>query len=148
MLEEMKVKFLTKDMFDECVSLYIDVFSREPWNEVYESREQIIPYFENSIANNYCLGYVAVCNDQIVALCVGAKKPWRDGIEYYIDEFCVHPDMQGKGIGSKFLKVVEEKVKEQGVRGMFLNTEKGYPAMKFYEKNGFSPVGNLIVLAK
>lgn len=148
MMESIEVKFLTRDMIDECVDLYINVFSREPWNDVIESRDQVIPYFENSIANNYYLGYVALRNHHVVALCVGMKKPWMQGMEYYIDEFCVHPELQGQGVGSFFLKEIEMLAKEQGVHGMLLNTDKEYPALKFYEKNGFRPIGNLIVLGK
>ncbi|NFE66003.1 GNAT family N-acetyltransferase, partial [Clostridium sporogenes] len=31
---------------------------------------------------------------------------------------------------------------------MILNTERDYPSCKFYEKNGFQVLGNLIVLGK
>lgn len=29
---------LKYDMLDDCVDLFIDTFSKEPWNDVYESR--------------------------------------------------------------------------------------------------------------
>jgi hypothetical protein len=32
--------------------------------------------------------------------------------------------------------------------GFILNTERGYPAQKFYEKNGFKVLHNSIVLGK
>ncbi|WP_337250872.1 hypothetical protein [Clostridium intestinale] len=37
---------------------------------------------------------------------------------------------------------------DENVQGMILNTEKDYPSYKFYKKNGFRPLGNLIVLGK
>jgi GNAT superfamily N-acetyltransferase len=147
-MDQIEVKDLTKDMIDECVDLYMDVFSREPWNDVFESREQVIPYFTNSLANNYYLGYVAMKDGKIIGLCVGMKKPWLAGLEYYIDEFCVHMDLQGQGIGSYFLKEVETRAKEEGVNGFLLNTSKNYDAFQFYEKNGYSPIGDLVVLGK
>ncbi|RDY28137.1 N-acetyltransferase [Romboutsia weinsteinii] len=53
--------------------------------------------------NNYFIGYILMRHEDIVALSVGAKKPWINGMEYYIDQFCVKESLQGNGVGSKFL---------------------------------------------
>ncbi|MNP29132.1 Acetyltransferase (GNAT) family protein [compost metagenome] len=98
--------------------------------------------------NNYFLGYIGLVNNKIVALSIGMKKPWICGMEYYIDEFCISYDYQGEGIGSLFLNHIEKLLLDENVQGMILNTEKDYPSCKFYEKNGFRPLGNLIVLGK
>lgn len=76
------------------------------------------------------------------------KKTWIEGFEYYIDEFCVGYEMQGRAaIGSWFIKAIED-IKEQGMNAMILNTEKNYPSQKFYEKNGFKTLSDLIILVK
>ena len=69
-------------------------------------------------------------------------------MEYYIDEFCVDPDLQGMGIGSQFLADIETDLSDRGMRGMLLNTEESYPAYRFYQKNGFEKLGDLCVLGK
>lgn len=139
---------MNKHMIDNCVDLFIETFSNEPWNDVYESREDIINFFNNHFNNNYFLGYVATLDDKVVALSLGMKKPWIKGMEYYIDQFCVVYKMQGKGIGSWFIKEIEEDIKKQGLNAILLNTEKDYPSQKFYEKNGFEIIDGLIVLGK
>lgn len=139
---------MKRHMIDQCVDLFIYTFSKEPWNDVYNSREQVVNFFNNHFNNNYFLGYVAMLDDKIVALSVGMKKPWIEGMEYYIDQFCVSYEMQGKGIGSWFMKEIEKNIKNQGMNGMILNTEKGYPAQKFYEKNDFKIIDDLIVFGK
>ncbi len=144
----MIVKKLEEYMIDECVDLYIDTFSREPWNDVFESRVQVLNFFNNHIKNNYFLGYVAIIDEKITALSIGMKKPWIEGMEYYIDEFCVSYSMQGNGIGSKFLKEIEKMNELKGVNSIILNTEKGYPSYDFYIKNGFSLISDLVVLGK
>lgn len=148
MEQQLIIKKLEEYMINECVDLYIDTFSKEPWNDVYESRQQVVDFFNNHIKNNYFLGYVAIINERIVALSIGMKKPWINGMEYYIDEFCVSYLLQGQGIGSKFLKEIEKTIELQGINGMILNTEKGYPSYNFYEKNGFKAINDLIVLGK
>lgn len=147
-MKQLKVIKLEEYMIDECVDLYMDTFSKEPWNDEYESRQQVVDFFINHFKNNYFLGYVAIIDKKIIALSIGMKKPWIKGMEYYIDEFCVSDLMQGQGIGSEFLKEIEKINEADGIDGMILNTEKGYPSYNFYIKNGFKSINDLIVLGK
>lgn len=98
--------------------------------------------------NNYFLGYIGLIDKKVIALSIGMKKPWICGLEYYIDEFCIRYDFQGKGIGSLFLKNIEDLLADDNVEGMLLNTEREYPSCEFYIKNGFRVIGDLIVLGK
>ncbi len=145
---ELQVIRLETQHIEECVDLFIDTFSREPWNDVYDSREQVKEFFQNHMDNNYYLGYGGWINGEIKALSIGMKKPWIGGMEYYIAEFCISTECQGKGLGGMFLKQIDEMLLEEKVTGMFLNTEKEYPSYGFYKKNGFEQIGNLVVLAK
>ncbi|MDT8718812.1 GNAT family N-acetyltransferase [Clostridium sp. 19966] len=147
-MDDIAIRKMDKDMLDEIVDLFISTFSREPWNDVYESREQVSDFFINHFNNNYFLGYVLIVNDRIKGLSIGMKKPWIKGFEYYIDEFCIGYDMQGKGLGSWFIKKIELDIIKEGVKGIILNTEKGFPSFEFYKKNGFEELGDLVILAK
>ena len=147
-MENIVLQEMKKHMIDNCVDLFIETFTKEPWNDIYESREQVVNFFNNHFNNNYFVGYVAMLNDKVVGLSIGMKKPWIKGMEYYIDQFCVSYEMQGRGIGSWFIKEIEEDIKKQGMNGIILNTEKDYPSQKFYEKNEFEIIYDLIVLAK
>lgn len=146
--KKLNVVKLEKDKLDACVDLFIETFSKEPWNDVYESRNQVVTFFKNHMNNNYFVGYVGVIDNEVVALSIGTKKPWINGMEYYIDEFCVSAKWQGQGIGSTFVSLIEADIKGQGINGMILNTEKNYPSKTFYEKNGFHVVEDLIILVK
>ena len=106
-MENIVVTRMEENMIEESVDLFMSTFSKEPWNDVYESREQVREFFKNHFANNYFLGYVVSINGKIHGLSIGMKKPWIKGLEYYIDEFCIDYSLQGKGIGSKFIKEIE-----------------------------------------
>lgn len=139
---------ITQDQLEECVNLYIRTFEKEPWYDKFQSKQPVIDYFNNFMKMGSFLGYVGLVGDQIVALSVGMKKPWIEGIEYYIDEFCVDYSMQKKGIGSMFLEKIQEQIKGIGMNGMMLNTEEDYPSYQFFTKNGFSKLNGLVVLGK
>lgn len=139
---------LTSKYLDECVDLFIDTFTREPWNDEYDSKEQVENFFINHMKNNYFLGYIGLIDEKVVALSLGMKKPWIVGMEYYIDEFCIGHEFQGKGIGSMFIKKIEDSLADENINGMILNTERGYPSYEFYIKNGFTVLGDLVILGK
>lgn len=144
----MKIEKMLTEHIQECADLFIDVFSRDPWNERYESKEQVIRFIHNHMNNNYFVGYVLKEKGKIIALSLGMKKPWIQGMEYYIDQFCIQYDRQGEGIGSYFLKQIEERIQKDGMNAFMLQTEKGFPSEVFYKKNGFTECENMIVLVK
>lgn len=144
----MIVKKLEEHMIKDCVDLFISTFSKEPWNDVYESRDQVISFFKHHFYNNYFLGYVAIIDGKIQGLSIGMRKPWIKGLEYYIDEFCINHSLQRKGIGSEFLKEIEIDIKKEGINGIILNTEREFPSYKFYKKNGFEDFGDLAIMGK
>lgn len=139
---------MSKEHIEECADLFIDVFTKPPWNDTYNSREQVITFFQNYIDNNYFVGYVLKEQTIIIALSIGMKKPWINGMEYCIDQFCVKPEWQGKGIGSRFLKLIEDEIQAEKMNAIILNTERGFPSENFYLKNGFQLVDELITLIK
>ena len=148
MEKQFRMKRLDQDDLNACIDLFIKTFSKEPWNDVYDSRTQVIDFFENHMKNNYFIGYVLKDEESVVALSIGMKKPWINGMEYYIDQFCVTYERQGQGIGTQFLNLIAKDIKKLGINAMILNTEKGFPSEKFYLKNGFSKLDELVILAK
>ncbi len=139
---------LTHSDLAPCVDLYIDVFSRPPWNDVYESRNQVVQFFQNHLNNNYFIGFVLKHKQEIIALCLGSKKPWINGLEYYIDELCLKSSLHRQGIGSHFLSLIESSIKSEGLNAIILNTHKNHPAYHFYIKNHFFPFNHLAILTK
>ena len=139
---------MSEEHLEACVDLFIDVFTKAPWYDTYSSRKQVVDFFQNYMASNHCVGYVLQDQSDVIALSVGMKKPWINGMEYYIDQFCVQSDLQGKGAGSHFLKLIEREIKAEGMNAIILNTEHGFPSESFYLKNGFRLVEGLVTLIK
>jgi ribosomal protein S18 acetylase RimI-like enzyme len=142
------IAFITLNDIDACASLFMDTFSKEPWNDKYRSREQVYMFIKSYVDNNYFIGYLLKRNTKVIALCIGFQKALLEGNEYYIDQFCVDVTYQGQGIGSRFLSLIEEDIRKRDIRIIELNTNRGYLAEKFYKKNGFKELTDSMILVK
>lgn len=131
------LKKLEIDDIDMIESFFVDVFTNEPWNDDWSNEEQLLGYLMDLIGNinSLTLGYFS--GDEMVGLSMGHIRHWCTGTEYYIDEFCVCRNKQGLGIGTKFLKDLEQYIISSGMTQIFLLTERNVPAYNFYKKNGF-----------
>lgn len=123
---------------DECTKLFLKVYSLEPWNDKWESIEQAREYLLEFINNPVFTGYIACEDSRIIGVCLGHKRSWWGGKEYYMNEFFIDNEMQRKGIGTAFLEFIKKDLKEQGIRIIVLITGKGFPAEMFYKKNKFN----------
>ena len=130
-----RIEALTADRLDECANLLVTTFNVEPWNDSYThdtAKAQLawhlrVPGF---------LGLVSV-NDGIHAFAVGYREPMDEGDVYHLSIFCVKPDVQRTGVGTRLLRTLEERLREAGVGTVYLGTHRGTPAEAFYAKHGY-----------
>ena len=77
---------------------------------------------------------------ELVGISIGCIKHWCRGTEYHIEELCIRTDMQGKGYGTEFFRLIEDLLKERGYRQIYLQTQRNMPAYEFYKKLGFTEI--------
>lgn len=64
---------------------------------------------------------------------------WSDGLEAYLQELYVVPDLRGRGIGRTLLQAAMDLSREKGADGIDLNTgETDTAARGLYESMGFT----------
>ena len=76
-------------------------------------------------------------NDGIVAFAIGYREPTDVGDVFNLSVFCVRSDAQRTGVGSRLLWHLEERLRDTGVKTVYLGTHRGTPAEAFYEKYGY-----------
>ena len=99
-------------------------------------RERPKDYVERALKNNL-YDVVALVDDEVV----GMGRLVGDGVMYwYLQEIVVHPEYQGKGIGTAIVNKLLDYIKEHTGKGEF--TSVGLTAAEgkegFYERFGFS----------
>ena len=144
----MELRRLTNEDREIATKLFTDVFTHEPWNDDWSDREQLDAYIRDLTGQSYSLTLGYFDGDVLTALAMGYIKHWYSGTEYIINELCVDRKRQGQGIGSSFLKAIEEYLSENGISQIFLLTDRNVPAYQFYLKNGFQEQAGNVAFAK
>lgn len=134
----MELKRLGPENREIIKALFADVFTREPWLDDWSDKRQLDAYIDDLIGqnNSLTLGYFE--GDRLAALSMGHVKHWFRGTEYCVDELCVDRSRQRQGIGRAFLKEMEAFLLQNGIRQIFLQTDRSVPAYAFYQQNGFT----------
>jgi aminoglycoside 6'-N-acetyltransferase I len=130
-----RIEKLTIDQLDDCAHLFMTAFNAEPWNDKYTldtAKKQLAWHLKVP----GCVGLVSV-KDGMVAFAIGYREPTDVGDVFHLNIFCVRPEAQRTGVGSRLLWNLEERLRETGIRTVYLGTRKGTPAEYFYEKHGY-----------
>ena len=130
-----RIEKLRKDHLDECAHLLASVFSAEPWNANYTfdtAKKELawtldVPGF---------VGLVAL-DEGVVAFAVGYIEQDDEREIFCLKTLCVRPDAQGKGVGSRLMQRLKEKLEKMRVNLIYLTTHRGTPAESFYKKIGY-----------
>lgn len=135
-------------MIDEITALFMDVFTREPWNDKWVSFEDTKAYITDLTGNRNSLGFAYLIDEKICGLSLGYVFNWYSGREYYIKEFCIAADLQAKGHGGIFLGEMEDIMSNDGLCACWLMTDRALPAYKFYCSKGFNDLSQYVLLYK
>jgi aminoglycoside 6'-N-acetyltransferase I len=132
-----ELRKLNVDNISEIKEFFFEVFSKEPWNDDWSDDNQLQAYIMDLIGNPNSLALGLCENGTMVGLSMGSIRHWYSGTEYYIDEFCIKTEEQGRGLGTNFINAIELYIKQKGMKHIFLQTERTVPAYNFYKKNGY-----------
>ncbi|MCR5600872.1 MAG: GNAT family N-acetyltransferase [Ruminococcus sp.] len=143
-----EIRRLGADDIDIIKELFISVFTSEPWFDDWSDPVQLNSYILDLIGNNNSLSLGLYEHNVLVGLALGYIMHWFAGTEYYIHEFCVKTEKQGKGLGSEFMRLIDEYVRGLDVDHIFLQTDRSLPAFDFYVKNGFRELEGHVSLVR
>jgi aminoglycoside 6'-N-acetyltransferase I len=133
---------------DEVQELFLSVFSKPPWNDKWDTEKQLPMYLEDLMDNKNSLSFGYYEQGKLIGLCLGYVFHWWQGTDYFIKEFCIESSVQGKGHGKAFISAIEAHIKSNGIKALYLTTERLTPAYTFYQKNGFHELKDNVFFAK
>ena len=146
--EQMSLIELDDSYLLQMAELYKEAFSGEPWNDDWSDKKQLIEYIKDISKAYNALNYGMMKDGKLICMSIGKINHWWEGTNYNIEELCVSPSYQGQGLGSGFLRLIEDLVRERGLAGIFLQTDSDKPSYHFYHKNGFKDLDKHVSLYK
>jgi aminoglycoside 6'-N-acetyltransferase I len=141
-----RIEPLSRDHLDESAHLLVATFNSEPWNDSWTlntARQELT--WTMGVPGS--VGLVAL-DEGVVAFATGYREPYDVRKVFHLKTFCVRPDAQGTGVGSRLIGHLKEHLEESGVNTIYLITHKGTPAEDFYRKNGYIVNSEAIVMTQ
>ena len=147
---ESKFDFIVLDdsLLSRAAALFREAFAGEPWNDDWSDEAQLLEYIKDISMSRNALNYGIMIDGELAAAALGSVRHWWEGTNYNIEEFFIAPNLQGQGLGTRFMELIEEDIKKRGLAGIFLQTDSDKPAYRFYKKNGFGDLGTHVSLYK
>lgn len=99
-----EVRELNINQIEEIKSLFAEIFTNEPWNDDWSDTVQLHAYIMDLIGNQNSLSLGLYDDNQLIGLSLGNIIHWCTGTEYYIFEFCIKTDRQGKRSRNRVLE--------------------------------------------
>jgi aminoglycoside 6'-N-acetyltransferase I len=130
-----RIEEFTIDHLDDCAHLFMTAFNAEPWNDKY-TLDTETKQLAWHLKVPGCVGLVSV-KDGMAAFAIGYREPTDVGDVFHLNIFCVRPEAQRTGVGSRLLWNLEERLRDTEIRTVYLGTRKGTPAEYFYKKHGY-----------
>lgn len=124
---------------EECTNIYIETYSKEPWNEEYNFNV-VKNYISRFILRDSNYGWILYDDKNAIGVMLGIIIP-TTGLDYFrIEDLCISPDKQRLGYGSEFIKMISNELLSYNVDSILLNTVEDFPSYKFYLENKFTKI--------
>lgn len=143
----MNVRELKAEDIPACADILCSVYNNELWQCRWD-RETAEEYLTDIFQMKKFVGYVIEEEGVVLGSVYAHEKVWWNNSEIVIEEIFIRPQEQRKGYGATLLRKIEEYVKEKGMAGITLLTNKYAPAPRFYRKNGFVDCEHILYLCK
>lgn len=143
----MEIRKMERADINACADILCSVYNNELW-QCRWSKETAAEYLSDFYNMAKFVGYVLTDGGNIIGGIFAHEKVWWNNSEVFVEEMFIKPELQRKGYGSMLLGAVEGYVKEKGLAGMTLSTNRYAPAPLFYKKNGFVDCEHVLFMAK
>lgn len=143
----MDIRETLREDIPACADILCSVYNNEMW-QCRWTKEIAVEYLTDFFEAKKFVGYVLEENGELLGGIFAREKVWWNNSEVFVEEMFVKPQFQRTGYGSLLLEEVNRYVREKGLAGITLSTNKYAPAPLFYRKNGFVDCEHVLFMAK
>ncbi len=108
------------------------------YKKIWETNSEDINHLNEIIEQGNSFG--AFENNELVGWAICDFRTWNNSL--FIENILLHEEFRGQNIGKLFIKNINRKARELQCRMVELEVQNtNYPAIKFYQKAGFTISG-------
>lgn len=92
------IRPIAREDLEDCARLFVEVFAEPPYRESW-SASRALAYLDRfwSFDPDHCL--LALDGEEVIGALFGYRYPWRDRVNYYIQELFVRAGRRRSGHG-------------------------------------------------
>lgn len=133
------------DLLDAACGIYSAAYGETPWNEAFDPAA-LKDYLRAYIERDGLIMYVFFDENTPCGTALCSIIPAIGSDFARIEDFCIAPTHQRKGVGSRFMAMLCADLRAAGCDSVLLATQRDYASHRFYLKNGFSPLDSSVQL--
>ena len=84
----MIIKKFDHNELKNIINIFLNVYNGPQWNDQWDDGRAEV-YLKTFISNPSSINYLAYSNEQLIGACIGERKCWWQGDEYYINEIFI-----------------------------------------------------------
>lgn len=131
-----EVKPFTAEHLGAASNVFVRTFAADPWNEVWpltSARRRI----SNIAHAPGFVGFASFREGDLIGFVLGRLEPYCDEEHFHLQEMCVAPEFQRRGIGRLMLQHLHGYLVSAGCKQVYLITARESRAEHFYTQNGY-----------
>lgn len=137
---------LTVEDISTLVPIYIDYYNT--YEDSEWTPETVSHRIHQVVTREDSYGLVLKDENVVIGFAMGYFEQYDDGKTYDLVEIVIAKEYQNKGIGTEFMKTLEQHVKEQGAFMVQLESVNDAMHRQFYGKLGYQDCNNLVLKSK
>lgn len=143
----MVLKELKQEHVGELSKLYVEAYNAPPWNDGW-TVESASKRMMQMLRCDGAYGLVSCEGGAITGMILGNHEYFYNGMHFNIKEFCVDARLRGKGIGTLLLDEFLARLKDRGIKEVYLFTSRTDLTEKFYRKRGFKSWNGMVMMGR
>lgn len=140
-----------KPMSDEHIhrygEIYAAAFNGEPWHDRWKAEDAEI-HVRELMEQRQSYGIEYVVDGDAAGFLLGTSMLFSYGRTFENNDLCVHPDYQGRGIGTALLEHCISEMKHRDMAGLNLITATEGSLPEFYRRHGFDSPKEVMLMGR
>jgi len=144
----MSIRKIQKEDLARCSEILEKAYSTEPYNEEFNEGMASL-YVQQKYKCCFDNSFV-VCDesDQVIGFAFVSISAWTDGLQAVIEEVCVDPLFQGKGLGKALILYIHDYLSSKKIKSIMLWAKNDKKLIDFYVSSGYQVADDFCVMFK